>query len=52
MSIHELYKGKHFNGKKLLKIDALLLLYYKKNLRAQKVYKRNELLNQKTPITF
>jgi len=45
MSSHELYKGKHFNGKKLLRIDALLLLYYKKHFRAQKIYKGNELSN-------
>jgi hypothetical protein len=52
MSSHELYKGKHFNGKKLLRIDALLPLYYKKHLRVQKNYKGNELSNKKTPITF
>jgi hypothetical protein len=34
------YKGKHFNGKKLLRIDALLLLYYKKHLRTQKKLQR------------
>jgi hypothetical protein len=45
MSSPELYKGKHFNGKQLLRIDALLLLYYKKHLRAKKNYKGNELLN-------
>jgi hypothetical protein len=46
MSSPELYKGKHFNGKQLLRIDALLLFYYKKNiLELKKNYKGNELLN-------
>jgi hypothetical protein len=39
--INELYKGKNFNWKKLLKINALLLPKYKSHLKAKNIYKEN-----------
>jgi hypothetical protein len=39
--INELYKGKNFNGKKLLQINALLLFNYKNHLEAKKTNKEN-----------
>jgi hypothetical protein len=39
--INEFYKGKNFNGKKLLKINALLLPNYKSHLKLEKKYKGN-----------
>jgi hypothetical protein len=39
--INELYNGKKFNGKKLCKINALLLPNYKSHLRAKNKYKGN-----------
>jgi len=38
--IDELYKGKKFNGKKLFKINALLLPNYKSHLKAKKKHLR------------
>jgi hypothetical protein len=43
--INELYKNKSFNGKKLIRINALLLPNYKKHFGAQKKRKGNELSN-------
>ncbi len=40
-----LYNNKTFNGKKLLRINALLLPNYKKHFEAQKKYKGNGLSN-------
>ncbi len=34
--INELYKGKNFNGKQLLEINALLLPNYKSHLKPKK----------------
>jgi hypothetical protein len=43
MLINELYKGEISHGKKLLKINALLLPNYKSHLGAKKMYKGNGL---------
>jgi hypothetical protein len=45
-------RGKKFNGKKLLRIDALLLFNYKKPLEVKKTYKGNGLLNYGTLVAF
>jgi hypothetical protein len=39
--INELYKGKKFNWKNLLKINALLLPNYKNHFKAKTIYKGN-----------
>jgi hypothetical protein len=37
--LNEIYKNENFNGKKSLRINALLLPNYKKHFKAQKKYK-------------